>query len=188
LCIAIKKNNTHASTFYYIVDIVAVEHNTPESVAVDTTEKPIEEIAGEKPVHKGSENLRPPWSKDNPPPVSGGPKGPHLTTILKSMMGCRSSKEAEEKIRSEYPELSEKKITRAHVYMSKLDIAASEGAEWALKMVLDRTEGRAQERVELSGGLKNEIEIDPSKLSPEEIAVLCKIADSAKTDADTAAD
>lgn len=139
-------------------------------------------------IDKRLANLRPAWSKDNPPPKSPGGKGPHLTTILKSMMGCRSSKEAEEKIRSEYPELGEKKITRAHVYMSKLDVAAAEGAEWALKMVLDRTEGRAQERVELSGGLKNEIEIDPSKLSSEELAVLCKIADAGKQDGDTATD
>jgi len=143
------------------------------------------EIAKEWP---GKKNLAPAWGKDNPPPVSGGPKGPHLSTILRKMMGCKTPAQAEAHIRAEYPDLVDEKITRAHMYMARIDRAALKGEEWALKMAFDRTEGRAQERVELSGGLKNEIEIDPAKLSAEELAVLCKIADQGRDNANPAAD
>jgi len=130
-------------------------------------------------------NLRP-WGPDNPPPRSTGPKnGPHLSTILRKMMACRTHIDAENKIRAEYPEIADEKITRAHMYMSRIDKAAAAGEEWALKMAFDRTEGRAQERVELSGGLKNEIEIDPTELSAEELAAIRKIAYREADDADT---
>jgi len=153
-----------------------IESESPEN-------KPIE-----KPIDKRLLNLRPPWSSENPSPKTTGPKGPHLSTILRKLMACKGTIEAEAGIRAEYPDLSEDKITRAHMYMARIDRAALKGEEWALKMAFDRTEGRAQERVELSGGLKNEIEIDPSKLSAEELAVLCKIADQGRDNANPAAD
>jgi hypothetical protein len=135
------------------------------------------ETPEKQPIDKRLENLCPPWGPGNPPPKSPGGSGPHLTTILKKIMACKSPAEAEAEIRAEYPDLAEEKITRAHVYMAKIDRAATDGEEWALKMAFDRTEGKAQERVEMSGMLRNEIEIDPSKLTPEELAVLRKIAD-----------
>ena len=141
-----------------------------------------------QPTDKRLSNLRPPWGPGNPPPKSPGGSGPHLSTILKKMMGCASNAKAEEIIRKQYPDIANEKITRAHMYMARLDSAAANGEEWALKIIFDRTEGRAQERVELSGGLKNEIEIDPSKLSAEELAVLCKIADQGRDNANPAAD
>jgi hypothetical protein len=136
----------------------------------------VQETAAEQPQSKRYSGLKPPWGPDNPPPKSPGPQGPHLSTILKKIMACRTTEKAEKQIKELYPDLPDGTITRAHMYMAKLDEAAISGEEWALKMIFDRTEGRAQERVELSGGLKNELEIDPAKLSPEELAAIRKVA------------
>jgi hypothetical protein len=105
----------------------------------------------------GTKNLRPAWGKDNPPPTSGGPKGPHLSTILRKMMGCKTPAQAEAHIRAEYPDLVDEKITRAHMYMARIDRAALKGEEWALKMVLDRIDGRVKDSSEDSNITKIQI-------------------------------
>jgi dsRNA-specific ribonuclease len=62
------------------------------------------------------------------------------------MMGCECPSKAAEMIRREYPGIDEKKLTRAHMYMAKLDNAAARGEEWALRLAFERTEGKPKDQ------------------------------------------
>lgn len=90
------------------------------------------------------QNLRPPWSATNQPPNEKlhGKRGPHLTTILKRLIACKANSTLEKKFREEYPDISDKKITRAHAHMAKLEELSGKGDLQAMTLLLNYVDGK----------------------------------------------
>jgi hypothetical protein len=100
-----------------------------------------------------------PFAKGNPLAKHGRGKGNvSLTTIIKEIAKCKAPEEAQRKLIERYPNIKQKHITRAHLWMARMDQKACEGDVRAIENIWDRVDGKVPSEQSIKISNENVIE------------------------------